>query len=121
MYEGFRRDPSWFRPPAPGYLDATVADLAQLAPDLKTEAILIDQFEASWPQPLLARVIDDLASLDRPIRHLYYVNSDSVTQQVANAMEDDVDVCRHRMLEAVHYVPANARGAIIWGGEPLSQ
>lgn len=112
-YEGFKREPSWSKNPSPGYLDATVEDLRSLTADLQSEALLVDVFEVMWPQRLLARAVDELADLGRPIRHLYYV-SDAMIQQVANAMEDEVDVTRQRMLEAVDLVPTDVAGYIVW-------
>ena len=112
-YEGFQHDSRWTSEPSPGYLDQTIADLRELAPALQAEAVVVDQLEVRWPQHLLADAINGLADLGRPIRHLFHADQMGV-QQVANAMEDDVEITRRRMLDAVHQVPANLQGYVVW-------
>ena len=99
-YEGFHRDSRWTRDPPPGYLDQTIADLRQLGPALQAEAIVVDQFEVRWPQHLLADAINGLADLGRSIRYLFHADRMG-GRQVANAMEDDIEITRRRMLDGV--------------------
>lgn len=118
-YEGFRHDPSWVSSPLPGYLASTVSDLRRLPAQLQEEAILCDAGEATWPAELVPSAVNALADLGRPIRGLIAPvrHSDvrgSFSAQLAIAMEDDVEVTRRRVLEAVPLLWAGERGTVWW-------
>ena len=109
LYEGFQHDPAWSKVPDPGYLDGTVADLRRLPQELQDGAVLVDAGEASWASHLLDSAVNALADLGCPLRHLYIGG-----QQIANAMEDDVEATRLRMLDSLTHVPEGERGVIVW-------
>jgi len=81
--------------------------------------VLVDSCEAAWPQDLVAAAVNALADLGRPLRHLYYAHlgeggrRDGV-RQLANALEDDVEVTRKLMLDAVRDLPTGETGYVVW-------
>jgi hypothetical protein len=119
LYEGFKHDPAWYKVPKPGYLDGTVSDLRRLPQALQDDAVLVDVGESSWSRHLIETALNALADLGRPLRHLYYVVGDGDdgpgrSQQIANAMEDDVEATRQRMLDSLTNIPDGERGVIVW-------
>lgn len=53
--------------------------------------------------------VNALADLGCPLRHLY-----AGSQQIANAMEDDVEATRRRMLGSLAHIPDGERSVIVW-------
>lgn len=113
-YEGFRHDAGWVSVPAPEYLASTVSDLRCLSAILQREAILVDQGEATWPAELVPLAVNALADVGRPLRGLVAPLRDGKLPVLAIAMEDDVEVTRGRMLEAVPLLRAGGRGTVMW-------
>lgn len=115
QYEGFTHDPAWSSLPEAGLLDGTVADLRRLPQVLQDDAVLVDAGEASWSRHLIESAVNALADLGCPLRHLF-----CGSQQIANAMEADVEATRRRMLDSLEDIPDGERSVIVWQVTPIS-
>lgn len=96
----------------------TINDLRRLERDLQDGAVLVDAGEVRWPSHLVAAAINGLADLGLPLRALLCARRDASgrvvgEEQLAIATEDDVELTRTRLLDALPLLRGE-HGSVMW-------